>query len=761
MPVTPGDPETPRSGKPLEREVARIYVLLGGTAECRLLIDGYEIDIHVIMKKGPVRFPFVVECKEYKPKRAVSGKEMATFVVKVEAARKIGKAYTGVFVTTSHFSPQARATADKYGIQCLTLTELRNQLVDFEPYLLRVISTFNATNLSKWYVEQTLSELEDYDALDPEETHQFLHPAALDYLESLFNVDERIAILGNVGTGKSALCQALLARFARRALSSPSARIPILVDLRNFRSGLDIQQAIVYAMSLQGVEIERKVCEELQRLGRFFFILDGLDEMASKVDRSAINENLRAIDQLRTAGNNKYLLTCRTHFFQERVSDEFLTEYNVLYLTEWNWIQLDAYFRKRFGEQEGPARCERILRNPHIAALAKSPLLVDILLATDCGETDLQNVFGLLKNYTDDWITKQSRRRGAVMSPTKRRQFALTLAYHMYMENLSTLHFSNLYAVAKDFSGHSTASDIDYFYTDVCTCTFITRDSRGYYSFRPQTFFEFFAAEAIADRIESAEPGPLAAREITPEIATLIAARQVDAAGLTHLHAWSASFETAQLSQNAVRLLNALGVELSENVRAHYGVADSDRMAFRQSFGGDIGAEIEELVREHSRALLHYAKNRWFRGRPEDAEDVVQETWARFLRATGKDPARVRRYLNIRAFLFSLVRNVALESRRSLLHREVASTEDPELEERIKNMADGRPDPSEQYDLAHMASRVKRVLEKLPNKEQAVVRLWMAGLSVVEIAKRLCISEHTVQRQFGSGRQRLLHFIGH
>jgi Restriction endonuclease/NACHT domain len=339
-------------GSGLEREVERIYRLLGAVTRRRVLIKGYEIDVHAEFRKGPLSFTVLVECKEYSAPRSVSDLDMRSFVAKVLATRECGAADKGVFVTSSSYAKTALATAEQHGIQCLRLEELHNQLVDFSPYLTALQVEFQVSDLSRWYIDQAVSDLEDYDSLTSETRSTYIHPSLLEYADDvLFTRNEpRLAILGNFGTGKTSFCEKYRDTLAARAQQNAIARIPVLINLREFRSGLDIHQVITNSLQrLPAVTIDLSLCLELQRMGRFLFLLDGLDEMATRVDRSVINESLREIDRLLAEGNNKYIVTCRTHFFQERIFEDYLVDYRIAYLMEWDRAQIDIYLAMRFG----------------------------------------------------------------------------------------------------------------------------------------------------------------------------------------------------------------------------------------------------------------------------------------------------------------------------------------------------------------------------------------------------------------------------
>jgi RNA polymerase sigma factor (sigma-70 family) len=743
--------ETGPRGAWLEDEVARIFRLLGGRTRKRLLVEHYEVDVWAVLRKGPFELTYVVECKEYDATRLVTDPEMSHFAAKVAAARRAGKADRGIFVTTSGFTKHARASAADHGTQCLTLRELVNHLVDFDEYLTDVGEAFESSNLARWYVDQTVSEFEDYEGLALVDRHQALHFPALTYVATLLEDlgEEPLAILGNFGTGKSTFCEVYRAALARKALSSSDARIPVLIDLREFRAGLDIQQVIVRALQrLPGVDINPKVCLELQKIGRFQFLLDGLDEMVSRVDRSVINESLREIDSLRTAGNNRYMLTCRTHFFQERIADEFLTNYRVLYLTEWRPPEIRLYFRKRFGHS-GDSRCNQVLMNPRIADLARTPLLLDILLETDNPDDASVNLFRLLARYTDQLIIKQSSRRGTIMPAAQRRSFMLALARHMRLEGASQLHFSELYDVAREFCGHSDASRLDQFDADARTCTFITRDSQGNYSFRSETFFDFFSADALSDEVERGNRQLLEAVDITPEIIDLIVGRSLSPSGIQHLHEWSTLSDAGRLSQNAVSLLCALGETPQAAAMDHYKLSDLPVSTPEITAATDLDTKLTELAH----GLSVYAR-RHLRdvGLPDtDMDDAINEVLARYWVRRQRDPATLESIPAAQIYLTRALRNLILD-RASAEHRgvPVRSIDSLDVKRELEKIY-GELDA----DMEVKTEEVGHLVDQLPDKQRQLVICVAQGSSIGEASKQVGVSVRTAKVLLSSALRHL------
>ena len=195
----------------------------------------------------------------------------------------------------------------------------------------------------------------------------------------------------------------------------------MLLNLRHFRSDIDIQNSLCnYLQAFLGNQLNMPLFMELQRMGRFIFLLDGLDEMATRVDRVVINENLRELDRLVNHGNNLYLVTCRTHFFQEKITDEFLQDYRVIYLTDWGLNNLSEYLKK-LSPHNWQSILSRIRSIPQLVDLSRTPLLVEMLVASlnELSAAASLDLDMLYKTYTDKWIHRESQRRGAVMSASK------------------------------------------------------------------------------------------------------------------------------------------------------------------------------------------------------------------------------------------------------------------------------------------------------------------------------------------------------
>jgi RNA polymerase sigma factor (sigma-70 family) len=761
--------ETGKDGTALEREVARIYTLLGADVETRTLIRGYEVDVLAIFRMGPIRVRVLAECKEYSLTARVSDGDMRSFVVKLLAAREMGVGDKGIFITTGDFSKTARATAARHGIQCVTLRDLRNQLVDFTPYISSVLRDFEASPLYSRYIAQRASEIEDYTSiLSDAEAKRYIHAPLGQYVSDLFLAGERrLALLGNFGTGKSSFCEQYCYDLLREHQRDTSKRLPVRIHLRDFRSGLDIHQLIVGVLHRNfGVSIDERLCIELQRMGRFVFLLDGLDEMATKVDRAVLNENLREVSRLATDGDNKYLVTCRTHFFQERVVDQFLEDYRVLYLLDWDRDDLRRYLERRFPDGS-QGLFERLIGSPRLEELSRTPQFVDMLLSgiSDGAATtaDLEQLtsLGLYEKYVNKWVEHESRRRGAVMASDKRREFVEYLASKLFEEDTPGIHFSQLYEVARAFSGYGDATRLDYFDTDVRNCTFITRNSAGIYGFRHRSFMEFGCASAVRREIRSGQPGLLRVKALTEEMLRFLGEMTFEASDLEALHSWSCLGTGAQriLAMNASRVLLSLREELRGDAAERFRVVDDPWTRIADAVAANNPQLFDETVNHSYQWLLRYV-HRYIdlyasAGDELSAEEILQEILIRLWSSMGSaslPPAATPRA----SILLTVRRHIVDRSRLMQRRRELPF----EIVEQGRFPVEAIASPSQEIQL-QLREAVRAAVGTLSEREMALFRgRFLAGKTIDELAAEFSLSPATVRTRIYTMRRKVLNKIG-
>jgi RNA polymerase sigma-70 factor (ECF subfamily) len=156
-----------------------------------------------------------------------------------------------------------------------------------------------------------------------------------------------------------------------------------------------------------------------------------------------------------------------------------------------------------------------------------------------------------------------------------------------------------------------------------------------------------------------------------------------------------------------------------------------------------------EEVQPHEPALRAYLLARF----PSlgDHDDVVQETYARLLRAQAAGDIRYAK-----AFLFTTARNAALD----LFRRRRVQPVELVSDDRALALLEEQPGVAEtvcqQQELDLLADAVRA----LPDRCRQVILLrYLDGLSYKEIAARLEISPETVKVQMAKGMRRCAEFF--
>lgn len=185
--------------------------------------------------------------------------------------------------------------------------------------------------------------------------------------------------------------------------------------------------------------------------------------------------------------------------------------------------------------------------------------------------------------------------------------------------------------------------------------------------------------------------------------------------------------------------------------------AESPEAARRRSLivrarSGDPEA-FDELMKADQARLLRTARH--LLGKPEDAEEALQDAFLRIYRFLGSyDPER-----SWEAWTYRIVVNVCRKRQRRESARRVVSLE--AWRERASDDPTGAPSPDAEIEAVSLRQALLRALRRLPLKERAAVTLCdIEGLSGAEAAEVLGVSATTVRSQASRGRSRLREWLG-
>ncbi|MCI0434412.1 MAG: RNA polymerase sigma-70 factor [Gemmatimonadetes bacterium] len=174
-----------------------------------------------------------------------------------------------------------------------------------------------------------------------------------------------------------------------------------------------------------------------------------------------------------------------------------------------------------------------------------------------------------------------------------------------------------------------------------------------------------------------------------------------------------------------------------------------DRERLERLRTGDLDA-FEALFRTYHARLCAWAE-RTVRA-PDVAEEIVQDVFARLW----ADRRRLAIHTSLRAWLFTAVRNRALNHVRSLRIERVRQGEAAQ-----GTTADSPPDAVRQVELGELAAHLDRALESLPEGSREVIELrWRHQLGHAEIAETLGISRKGVEIRITRALRALREVLG-
>jgi len=163
----------------------------------------------------------------------------------------------------------------------------------------------------------------------------------------------------------------------------------------------------------------------------------------------------------------------------------------------------------------------------------------------------------------------------------------------------------------------------------------------------------------------------------------------------------------------------------------------------------ELARWFTEEVQPHEGSLRTYLRHR-FPAHP-DIDDLVQETYARLLQARENRPVHAPK-----SFLFSTARNAALDFFR---RRKVVAIDGLAEIERLPVLED-RPGVAETVAHDQELQLLAHAIQSLPPRCRHVLTLRkIYNLSHREIARKLGISEHTVNAQIAIGVLRLRDYL--
>jgi len=348
--------------------------------------------------------------------------------------------------------------------------------------------------------------------------------------------------LGDLGTGKTFLTRVLAHKLASDFLNSPLEKpCPIRIDLRNADREFSLEGLILNHLSKSGLsQVNFEIFLHSLFEGNIILILDGFDEMASRVSPFVTKRNFHELARC-VSKRSKVLLTCRTHYFKSRTEEEevilgkkyqYETDsvqdlywelisrkgYRISYLKPFSFSQIESYVHT-VQPKSAKIILNKIRKTYNLIELSQRPLLLDMIVKSfnKLSEQDI-NIATLYQIFTDAWIHREEWRE--FISPETKLIFLQALSQVLWEEDLYRIHHTKLFEyLSKEFHDYAyTPQDMLMLDHEIRTASFLNRDDYGNYGFAHKSFAEYFIAIYLTTKIKNEDLECLRIRRITPEV---------------------------------------------------------------------------------------------------------------------------------------------------------------------------------------------------------------------------------------------------
>ena len=567
-------------GARFEEEVAALFRLRGADVTTNRSEHDKEFDVWATYRVGASKLVEIVECKDIGPVEPSVVRELAGKVAQVRHRDPNGL-YKGIVVSRHGFSRTAPTAAEESGIALRTLDDLTRDLVDLEAEARAIRESWSGREAEAFYVEPDVV------------LHGHARPGELIEARPLRQQVRRwlgdpsapvFALLGDFGAGKTTFCQSLAAEMALAAKDDPSARIPVLIDLRQTRTTHASLDGLLRAhLDRRGIAAPAAALRQRSRAGHLLLVFDGFDEMLGYAEPVQFAENLRQIIGA-AEGDAKVLLTCRTNFFRDRpeeldligrvpasvlhpettplwnlVSDEPGTQ--IGYLAPFRPEQIEAYVRRAAGDRADEL-LEAMARTHDLLDLGRVPYLLDLIVksAPELVRFEGQpvTVASLYEVFAQQWFVRARSQLRLLQRHAER--VVQELARRLWEAPDQGLHYDQIAELASSLTheqpryGRLERDQIDY---EIRSALFLTRDAGGYFRFAHRSFHEFFLARGLRAGLLEGDATALDLRPVTKEVVEFLCgmadAASVVERAVTILH----EQPVKRVSENALLLAHA------------------------------------------------------------------------------------------------------------------------------------------------------------------------------------------------------------
>jgi predicted amidohydrolase len=401
--------------------------------------------------------------------------------------------------------------------------------------------------------------------------------------------DKPIAlVLGEFGAGKSTLLADWCLHRWRDRSDGPR---PILIDLAGAGEQADALALVLGGCGLADTPAHRAAMALLISAGHAVPCFDGFDEMATRLQASALGGRLAALTSVVADGGHA-VVSSRSNYFPNASAEQELERALASSLAQSAphtrmEVQAfdDAKVRRLVTDVVGPERASdvlgRIQTTYDLRDLAKRPLLLGMVLQTleqlPPGKRVTQAV--LYEQYLARWLANTHVGEREAFTDLQKRAFAETLAEALWRTGATSLGWEALQDTVRARLFRELPEDVPpgAALLEIAGGAFFVREGDDRYRFAHKSFLEYFFARALVRGLAAGSTRGLDTRPLSPEVIAFVSEvllLEASEAPERHLavvvvQSWLTTGRgnegelgtTASTAANAVRLLHGLARE--------------------------------------------------------------------------------------------------------------------------------------------------------------------------------------------------------
>lgn len=511
--------------------VAELYHLLHYSVDFNKNLHGFIVDLYIERRLGDYTIQRVILCST----EQLSYELIGEFATTIRSIKKHTPAIQAGIVSSLSVQTHLLEFSSREGIVCTSLNELESQLFDGNRYANGIF--FETRNNQQYRLNNYIEPLVG-------EELKGIGQSAFSVLDKWLHDPDwsQLTLLGDAGTGKTFLTKALAYRLAEKYMQSPADNpLPVRIDLRNADRQFTLEGLVLSHLSKAGLSnVSFELFQHSLSKGRIVLILDGFDEMASKVTPRITLRNFNELARS-VQGSAKVILTCRTHYFRSRSeeeevvfgsSDDYSSDsakelywdlilrkgFQIVYLRPFTIGQIEKYVEKT-KPLEAEKAIGKIKRIYNLIELCQRPLLLDMIVrAIDKIDAKMISPSQLYKVFTSAWVQRDSWREN-IFSKEEKLDFLEALALSISEEESVSIHYTRLAEyLHKEWVGKlGDARLLVELDSEIRTASFLIRDDEGNYGFAHKSYREYFLANHMSKGIKNKIVSVLDTIRISPE----------------------------------------------------------------------------------------------------------------------------------------------------------------------------------------------------------------------------------------------------